>query len=158
MQKPWSNPGSSWRKNDRGSRFSSHSSPSSSGPSIETSSSARALGLLSRRSAGSTNQTVGQHMSEIMPEDSPIVVALKRALQGESGNVVQEYRGRIFRAHIEPIRHSARNEVVGAIGLAIDIDEEIRAQSRASRKDAYTREALRPVDQRSGRRERTDRS
>jgi len=58
----------------------------------------------------------------------PPIAAHLNALQGNIGDYEVEYQGRTFFSHVEPLRGET-GEIVGVIGLGLDMTDTIRAQS-----------------------------
>lgn len=70
----------------------------------------------------------------------PIVAAHRRAVAGESVDYETTWLGRTFRTHVDPFR-DPRGEIIGAIGVALDITERKRAEEERDRLLAQERMA-----------------
>lgn len=78
-------------------------------------------------------QVVGMLVSDFLAgsESDPLAIdAHRRALLGENVTIEQEFQGRTFQSHIEPLHESGR--IVGVIGVAIDLTER-KAEERRLR-------------------------
>ncbi len=76
------------------------------------------------------NQVNGLTLQEFAQSDDPdmpLVASHRRALQGESSRFEQEWRGRIFDVHVEPLRQKD-GPVLGVFGIALDVTERVRAE------------------------------
>lgn len=96
-----------------------------------TSSAGVALGRIGR----TPNETVGRTIAELVGTDDPAhpsIAAHHRALGGESAGYLDRYHDRDFEAQIEPLR-DPRGNVVGCIGIALDVTERLDARAQASR-------------------------
>jgi PAS domain-containing protein len=72
-------------------------------------------------------QLVGRSLGEIVGSSDPSHPALqahRAALAGNSVSYPDAYAGRVFDAHVEPLR-DPRGNVAGCIGLAVDVTERI---------------------------------
>ena len=81
------------------------------------------------------SQAVGRPLTELLGTDDPEFVPLKahmRALQGESSSYDIDFVGRSWNTHIEPLLDD-RGEVVGTIGLTLDVSETKQAQEEVQR-------------------------
>jgi len=72
-------------------------------------------------------QVVGQHITELYPEETPIYQNFRRSLAGELVNDEVKVGGRWFSASSAPLRDGA-GAVTGVIGVAIDITERREAE------------------------------
>ncbi|HVR87749.1 MAG TPA: PAS domain S-box protein, partial [Planctomycetota bacterium] len=80
---------------------------------------------------GKPDEGVGKTLFEhFRTEDRlyPPLAAHLSALEGQVGDYQVEYQGRSFYSHVEPLRDEA-GQVVGVIGLGLDMTDTIRAQS-----------------------------
>jgi PAS domain S-box-containing protein len=77
------------------------------------------------------DQLLGMHYSAFAP-DAEVGRSMQRALNGEAGQVIGDYGGRVFETHMEPLRNEA-NEIAGAIGVAIDVTERMRDEVEKQR-------------------------
>jgi two-component system, cell cycle sensor histidine kinase and response regulator CckA len=73
-------------------------------------------------------EVVGVPMLAIIP-DEPGVERMRAALDGESVAYVREYAGRWFDVQVQPLRDDA-GDVIGTIGIALDITERRAAEQR----------------------------
>ena len=76
------------------------------------------------------NQVVGMTLAEFAQTDDPdlpLVAAHRRALLGETARFEQEWQGRIFDVHVEPLRRKD-GPVLGVFGVALDVTERVRAE------------------------------
>lgn len=64
-----------------------------------------------------------------------LLAAHREALEGRSGGFDLEWAGRTFQAHVEPLRDAA-GQIVGCLGLALDISA--RRQAEAEREEALS--------------------
>ena len=63
------------------------------------------------------------------PDEHPAIAAHVRALRGEPSTFELERDGRVFQAHAEPL-HDAAGEVIGVIGVALDVTDRKRDERR----------------------------
>jgi PAS domain S-box-containing protein len=82
-------------------------------------------------------QLVGTDLFELYRDDHINVIALRRALDGESFTIEREFQGRLLSSYFEPER-DADGVVTGALGVTTDITEQRRleAQLRKARERA----------------------
>lgn len=76
------------------------------------------------------NQVKGLTLQEFVRSDDPdmpLVASHRRALLGESSRFEQEWQGRIFDVHVEPLRQKD-GPVLGVFGVALDVTERVRAE------------------------------
>ena len=73
------------------------------------------------------SQMLGQSMPELMPENSPSVEGMRRALNGETMQQEMEFGGRWLKMWRQPIRDE-NGEINGMIGIGMDITQQHRAQ------------------------------
>lgn len=76
-------------------------------------------------------QVAGMPLSEYLETedpDHPILVHHRRALEGETREFGTKMADRHFRCVVEPLRNDS-NAVVGVIGLALDVTEEVQAET-----------------------------
>jgi signal transduction histidine kinase len=78
----------------------------------------------------------GRRLRDVRDDSSSAVRAVTRALEGESLSYFDEEKGRTFDTRVDPLR-DADGEIVGAIGLALDVTEGRRGEEelRASREE-----------------------
>ncbi len=82
-----------------------------------------AIGLRPNQIQGLTLQQFAQSDDP----DMPLVASHRRALQGESSRFEQEWAGRIFDVHVEPLRPQD-GPILGVLGVALDVTERVRAE------------------------------
>ena len=68
-----------------------------------------------------------------------LLAAHRRALAGEPANYRLTNGGVTYEAHVEPLRDGA-GEIVGVVGVGIDVTEQRRAEERAAESEARLRE------------------
>ncbi len=76
------------------------------------------------------NQVVGTTLRDFVGSDDPnlpMVASHRRALAGETARFEQEWKGRVFDVHVEPLRHEG-GPVLGVFGVALDVTERVRAE------------------------------
>ncbi len=76
------------------------------------------------------NQVVGQNLQQFAQSDDsdlPLIVSHRRALAGETVRFEQEWQGRIFDVHVEPLRKPG-GPILGVFGIALDVTERVRAE------------------------------
>ena len=76
------------------------------------------------------NQVVGMTLAEFAQTDDPdlpLIAAHRRALRGETARFEQEWQGRIFDVHVEPLRRQD-GPILGVFGVALDVTERVRAE------------------------------
>ena len=81
-----------------------------------------ALGVRPHEGRGGTLQEVFR-----ADEGSAAIAAHRRALEGSAATYEQDWEGRTFQAHVEPLR-GPDGSVTGAIGVAADITDRKRAE------------------------------
>lgn len=107
----------------------------------------RQLRFTSSQGAGLTklglqpDQVIGMLVNEFLSTnaDAPSIYrAHEQALRGEAASHEVAVNGVTFQSHIEPLR-DARGEIVGVIGVALDVTEQRRAEEalRAERERAH---------------------
>ncbi len=74
-------------------------------------------------------QLVGTDLFELYRDDHINVIALRRALAGESFTIEREFQGRLLSTYFEPERNP-EGEVTGALGVTTDITEQRRLESQ----------------------------
>lgn len=80
-------------------------------------------------------QVVGQTLFEYFGTEDPDYLPIqlhRRALAGEPQEYEFETNGRHYRVRLEPLRDS-RGEIVGVVGIAFDVTEQVRAQQELER-------------------------
>jgi PAS domain S-box-containing protein len=73
----------------------------------------------------------GRPLSEVFGTDdreSPVMLAHRRALEGESPSFRMEFQSRCYQTHVEPLRDPA-GQIVGAVAVALDITERYWAEA-----------------------------
>jgi PAS domain S-box-containing protein len=93
-----------------------------------TSSLGAGLGVMNRRPDEGVGRTLLEYLDTQDPGFAP-VAAHHRALRGESINYDLEWGGRVFQAHVEPLRGDG-GAIAGTIGVALDITERKQAEQR----------------------------
>jgi PAS domain S-box-containing protein len=90
-----------------------------------------------------TKELVGKTVAEASEQPDPgiIVKEHRRALSGRAGNFEQEWRGRTWRSHVEPLR-SPEGIICGTIGVALDVTESMLVAEQLER----SVQVLRKVD------------
>lgn len=81
------------------------------------------------------NGVVGLTIPQLRGTDDPehpVIRAHRAAVRGESASYDDEFLGRHFSAHIEPLR-DARGNVVGCVGISRDITERLEAYAQNDR-------------------------
>ncbi len=76
------------------------------------------------------NQVVGttlQAFANTDDPDMPMIAAHRRALLGETSRFEQEWSGRIFDVHVEPLRRKD-GPILGVFGVALDVTDRVRAE------------------------------
>lgn len=76
------------------------------------------------------NQVVGMTLQEFAQTEDPnlpLLAAHRRALAGETARFEQEWQGRIFDVHVEPLRRKD-GPILGVFGVALDVTERVRAE------------------------------
>ncbi len=74
-------------------------------------------------------QLVGRTLSDYFHTHDPAFASLaahRRALAGEAVSYEQEWAGRVYQAHVEPLR-ARDGQLIGTIGVALDITDRERA-------------------------------
>ena len=80
------------------------------------------------RAAGiQAGDLVGTHVGDGLAPDAPAIAAHERAVTGLAVTYESEIGGRWFRCRVEPLR-DARGELVGALGVALDMTDRKRAE------------------------------
>lgn len=80
-------------------------------------------------------QVVGQTLFEYFGTEDPDYLPIqlhRRALAGEPQEYEFDTNGRHYRVRLEPLRDS-RGEIVGVVGIAFDVTEQVRAQQELER-------------------------
>src|SRR5262249_28999888 len=96
-----------------------------------TSSMGRALKAMGQSSDQVVGLTLFEYFQTKNPEFPPLA-AHRQALLGESVRFEVEWLGRIFAAHVEPLRNPDRT-IKGVIGVALDITARKRAENELRR-------------------------
>jgi len=76
------------------------------------------------------NEVTGQTLQEFAQSDDPdlpLIAAHRRALAGETARFEQEWEGRVFDVHVEPLRKKG-GPILGVFGVALDVTERVRAE------------------------------
>lgn len=76
-------------------------------------------------------ELVGRRVDEVYPENSPALEMARRALTGEVLTETMEIGAVVLDSHLSPIRDD-RGEVVGALGVSVDVTERKQAEERLS--------------------------
>jgi diguanylate cyclase (GGDEF)-like protein/PAS domain S-box-containing protein len=79
----------------------------------------------------SPGELVGQRVHDIYPEGSPPLQMAQRALAGEELTATMEIGKVVLDSHLSPVRND-RGEVVGALGVSVDVTERKHAEERLS--------------------------
>jgi PAS domain S-box-containing protein len=99
-------------------------------------------GGLANVGAGPTSY-VGRSLVDLLGADgpeSPPLASYRRALRGQRVVSEQEWQGRIFTVHIEPLR-GPTGAIVGTVGAALDVTEARHAARALARREAQLAEA-----------------
>lgn len=75
-----------------------------------------------------SDQVNGLSLQEFVRSDDanlPLIVAHRQALGGETVRIEQEWAGRIFDVHVEPLRRK-EGPVIGVFGIALDVTDRVR--------------------------------
>ncbi len=86
-------------------------------------------------------QVVGMALSEYFLTDDPDFPAIRAhrgALGGESLTYEQEWQGRVFESHVEPLRDGS-GRITGTFGVALDVTERKRAEGALREAEARYR-------------------
>jgi signal transduction histidine kinase len=70
-------------------------------------------------------QLIGLSLYDYCPPDAPILLAHRRALQGESMHLAMGFKDREYELHIEPLSDDAAR-YIGCTGVALDVTEQIQ--------------------------------
>ena len=76
------------------------------------------------------NQVVGTTLQAFAGTDDPdasMIAAHRRALAGETTRFEQEWQGRVFDVHVEPLRRRD-GPILGVFGVALDVSDRVRAE------------------------------
>lgn len=76
------------------------------------------------------NEVVGMSLQEFAQSEDPnlpLIAAHRRALGGETQRFEQEWHGRIFDVHVEPLRKKD-GPILGVFGVGLDVTERVRAE------------------------------
>jgi diguanylate cyclase (GGDEF)-like protein/PAS domain S-box-containing protein len=76
-------------------------------------------------------ELVGRRIEDIYPENSPAIEMTRRALAGEDLTATMDVGNVVLESHLSPIRDD-RGEVVGALGVSVDVTERKQAEERLS--------------------------
>ena len=79
-------------------------------------------------------------------DDFPPIAAHLRALRGQPSTFELESAGRMFQAHVEPLQNGD-GEVIGVIGVALDITERKRGEQRLEEAKALAERARAEAEQ-----------
>jgi PAS domain S-box-containing protein len=88
------------------------------------------------------NQNVGTSLWEYFgtqDDEFPAIAAHRRALSGEAATFDQEWLGRVFRTHVEPLRAGDGAAIVGTIGVSSDVTDLKRAEEALRESEARMR-------------------
>jgi PAS domain S-box-containing protein len=76
------------------------------------------------------NEVTGLSLQEFAQSEDPnlpLIAAHRRALAGETARFEQEWQGRIFDVHVEPLQKKD-GPILGVFGVALDVTERVRAE------------------------------
>jgi signal transduction histidine kinase/ActR/RegA family two-component response regulator len=99
---------------------------------------------------------LGMSLPEFFPgagDDFPPIAAHLRALQGESSTFELPWEGRLFQAHVEPLQN-VQGEIIGVIGVVLDISERQRGERRLQEAKALAERARGEAEQATRARDR----
>lgn len=82
----------------------------------------KAIGLRPNQVTGTTLQA----FAGTDDPDTPMIAAHRRALAGETSRFEQEWLGRVFDVHVEPLRRD-QGPILGVYGVALDVTDRVRA-------------------------------
>jgi len=94
------------------------------------------------------NAVVGLHLLEYFNPGGRDTVAYQahlEALNGESVSFEQVWGGNIYQSHVEPLRN-AEGEIVGCVGLALDVTEQRRVEENLERERELAHVTLASID------------
>jgi PAS domain S-box-containing protein len=74
-------------------------------------------------------------------ETHPAIAAANAALRGESSDYEDTWAGRHFESHVEPLRDD-EGEIIGCVGLAVDVTPRKEAELKLRRNESRMREAF----------------
>jgi diguanylate cyclase (GGDEF)-like protein/PAS domain S-box-containing protein len=77
------------------------------------------------------SELMGRSMEEIRAFDPEALAVARRALAGEDLTATFEFGGAVFESHLSPMRDE-RGQIVGALGVAVDVTERQQAEDRLS--------------------------
>ena len=80
-------------------------------------------------------------------DDNPNITNHLRALEGETVRYDTEWLGRTYQAVLVPLRAGDEGDIIGVIGLAIDITDRMRAESERDRSLSAERQARRRAEE-----------
>ncbi|HYM39248.1 MAG TPA: PAS domain S-box protein [Thermoplasmata archaeon] len=83
----------------------------------------RSIGMTPDQARGTTVQEFAQSEDPNLP----LIAAHCRALAGETARFEQEWQGRVFDVHLEPLR-KRDGPILGVFGVALDITERVRSE------------------------------
>ncbi len=87
------------------------------------------------------NELAGRSVLELVEPDSPIARRWREAMAGKSQAAIEEFGQRVFQAWYSPLR-GAGGEPCGAMGVATDITERVRAEDELRRKEVFYRSLI----------------
>jgi PAS domain S-box-containing protein len=81
---------------------------------------------------GPASEFLGRSALDLFPEQPAIAQSVRLSLDGEANSHVARVRGGAFETHLTPLR-DASGEVVGTIGVSIDVTDRERMQAQLAR-------------------------
>ena len=89
------------------------------------------------------NQLAGRTLFDYLQTtdpDFPTIAAHRRALAGEAVSYLEDWGGRNFEAHVQPLR-SPEGEIVGTLGMALDVTDRKRLEAAERERTNALRES-----------------
>jgi two-component system sensor histidine kinase/response regulator len=87
------------------------------------------------------NELAGRSIFEILTRGDSVARHWREALDGKAQSVTDEIGGRVFEAWYSPVRGSG-GEIAGAMSVATDVTERVRAEEKLRRKEAFYRSLI----------------
>jgi PAS domain S-box-containing protein len=81
---------------------------------------------------GPASEFLGKSAFDLFPEEPAVARSVRLSLDGEANNYVARVRGGAFETRLTPMR-DASGDVVGAIGVSIDVTDRERMQAQLAR-------------------------